>query len=524
MVFTLPQIIKQSSERFPDKDAFRFGNQSLTFAVLEKRMNQIAHCLIGLGVKRGDRVGIFLNRSLETAQAVYGILNAGAAFVPLDPQAPASRIKFLLEDCGIDHIISSPSQKHRLKALNLEELSLKSIIGIKEDWPVFNVSWEEIWKEQKHSDPEIRILEGDLAYIMYTSGTTGQPKGIMHTHYSGLSYAKLSKALYKLTEHDRVGNHSPLHFDISTFGYFTAPLAGATTVIVSDAHTKMPASLSQLIEKEALTIWYSVPLALTQLLYNGVLDQKDLTSLRWVLFGGEPFPTKHLISLMKMWPKADFSNVYGPAEVNQCTYFTVPENITEDQAVPLGEIWDNTEMLIIDEHGTKVPKGGQGELLIRSATMMQGYWGQPELSKKGFYRSKNEGGFEKVFYRTGDLVRISDDGNLHFLGRKDRQVKSRGFRIELDEVEAAFLRHEAVRETAVFPVKDETYGVLIEAAVVVNEKNDIDDKTLRNHLAGSLPWYAIPQKIYFLNDIPRTNAGKIDHKTLQKQRSNLLET
>ena len=525
MIFTLPQIIKQSAAKFPRKDAFRFGNKSFSYLELEEKMNQLANLLIDLGVKRGDRVGIFLNRSLETALAVYGILNAGAVFVPLDPLAPHSRIQFLIKDCDIKFLITNPAQQTKLKLLISKGSTLKAIIGTGGDWLIPVIPWEEVFESQRKKDPKVKILESDLAYIMYTSGTTGQPKGIMHTHYSGLSYAKLSKALYDLNENDRIGNHSPLHFDISTFGYFTSPLACATTVIISDAHTKMPASLSQLIEKEALTIWYSVPLALTQLLHNGVLEKRDMTSLRWVLYGGEPFPPKYLLDLMKCWHQAQFSNVYGPAEVNQCTYYTIPKEISGDQPIPLGKIWDNTEMLIIDENDVPVSPGKKGELVIRSATMMYGYWRQPDLTRKAFYQLKTtvNDSFESIFYRTGDLVSVNSDGNLLFLGRKDRQIKTRGFRVELDEVEAALLRLEAIHSAAVFPVKNKDYGVLIEAAIVVKEHHELTGKMVQNYLGNLLPSYAIPVNFYFPKEVPRTAAGKIDYKLLQKQRDNLLE-
>ena len=183
----------------------------------------------------------------------------------------------------------------------------------------------------------VKILESDLAYIMYTSGSTGAPKGIMHTHHSGLSYAKLSTQVYDVKPSDRIANHAPLHFDISTFGYFSGPLASATTVIIPDAYTKLPASLSTLMEQEKISIWYSVPLALVQLLHNGVLEARDLSSLRWVLYGGENFMPKYIRSLMALWSNATFSNVYGPAEVNQCTFYHLNMPPESDGPIPIGK-------------------------------------------------------------------------------------------------------------------------------------------------------------------------------------------
>jgi acyl-coenzyme A synthetase/AMP-(fatty) acid ligase len=193
-----------------------------------------------------------------------------------------------------------------------ENISLEAVIGIDEKLPVNTVSWEVIGQISESQSVSVRLLEDDLAYIMYTSGTTGTPKGIMHSHRSGLAYAKLSMDLYDVGPADILGNHSPLHFDISTMGYFTMPLAGGTTVLIPERHKLFPASLSQLMEQERLTIWYSVPLALIQLLQKGSLEDRKMDSLRWVLFGGEPFPAKHLRSLIRLWPKAVFAMSMDP--------------------------------------------------------------------------------------------------------------------------------------------------------------------------------------------------------------------
>lgn len=517
MIYTLPQAVEASARKFPEKDAFRCLQKSYTYQSLAEQMNQLAHCLIQNGVQRGDRVGVYLNRCLESALAIYGIMQAGAVFVPLDPLAPLERIKYLLEDCEIQWVISQNTQAEKLEQLIGGGVSMAGIIGLQKEWSVPTYSWEQIQATLPSTRPQVKILEDDLAYIMYTSGTTGTPKGIMHSHYSGLSYAKLSAELYELTEADRVGNHAALHFDISTFGYLSAPLVGATTVIVPDAHTKMPASLSSLMEKEKLTFWYSVPLALIQLIQRGVLPERDLSSLRWVLFGGEPFPPKFLRVLMETWPQASFSNVYGPAEVNQCTYYTIPNIPTDDSPLPLGHIWGNTEMLILDPNDTAVAPGETGELLIRSATRMKGYWKRPDLTDLGCYIKKGNTGVPKVFYRTGDLVRLDENGLLHFLGRKDRQIKTRGYRVELDEVEAMLITHQAIEEAAVFAYPHPESGLLIGAAVTLTPDQAVQVTELQQYLGQALPWYAVPQKITITQALPRTAAGKINRKVLIAQ-------
>lgn len=517
MIYTLPQAVEASAKAFPTKEAFRCIQKSYSYQELEAQMNQLAHFLIQNGVQKGDRVGVYLNRCLESALAIYGIMQAGAVFVPLDPLAPIERIKYLLEDCEIQFVISQNAQSKKLEQLLTLDTRIKGIIGLQKDWALPTYNWEHIQATMPSTKPAVKVLADDLAYIMYTSGTTGTPKGIMHTHYSGLSYAKLSADLYELTNQDRVGNHAALHFDISTFGYLSAPLVGATTIIVPDAHTKMPASLSSLMEKEKLTIWYSVPLALIQLVQRGVLEERDLSSLRWVLFGGEPFPPKFLRSLMESWPQASFSNVYGPAEVNQCTYYTIPAVPTNDQPLPLGYVWGNTEMLILNHQDEAVSLGETGELLIRSATRMKGYWKRPDLTDRGFYINPGNTGIPKIFYRTGDLVRLDEAGLLHFLGRKDRQIKTRGYRVELDEVEALLIAHQAVEEAAVFAYPHPESGLLIGAAVTLKADQTIAENELQKHIGQVLPWYAVPQQINITHALPRTAAGKINRKVLVAQ-------
>lgn len=518
MIYLLSQLVDHSAERFPDREAFRFGKQSITYETMALRTNQLANLLADQGVRRGDRVGVLMNRCFETAIAIHGILKAGAVFVPLAPFAPPSRTRFLLHDCGIRHVITEPSQRGTLDKILTTDVKLDSVIGIPGYSQANSVSWDEVASVPDTRLPNIRVLGQDLAYIMYTSGTTGVPKGIMHTHYSGLSYANLSANLYGLTENDRVANHAAIHFDISTFGYFSAPLKGAATIILSEAHTKFPASLSKLLEDEQVTIWYSVPSALSQLLQLGALEQRDLGSLRWVLFGGEPFAPKHLRTLMKLWPRARFSNVYGPAEVNQCTYYHVPDPPRTDDPLPLGLVWDDTEMIIVDDQDRPVAEATAGELLIRSATMMQGYWGQPDLTRKAFFQRIEIPGFAETFYRTGDLVRLDDKGLLHFLGRRDRQIKTRGYRVELDEVEAAVVAHPAVEEAAAFPTIDIAGETLIEVTIIRKTGVPmVDEPTLRNHLQKHLSSYAIPQRITFAESLPRTEAGKIDRNELQRK-------
>lgn len=515
MIYLLPHTILNSATRFPEREAFRCGQKSLTFAEMKEKMNQVAGLLHQLNIQKGDRVGIYVNRSIETAIAMYGIMQAGAVYVPLDPKAPIQRTSMLIEDCGISILITNSSQRRNIQKIIAETQTLKTIIGIKGDYSIRNISWDETYERSSDFTCPFPMMEDDLAYIMYTSGSTGIPKGIMHSHASGLNYARLSADLYHLNENDRIGNHAPIHFDISTLGYFTAPFVGACTVIIQDAHTVLPTSLSQLIEKEQLTVWYSVPLAITQMLQKGLLEERNLTALKWILYGGEPFPPKYLRTLMNMLPHTQFCNVYGPAEVNQCTFYHIPKPPENDNPIPLGETWNNTEALVVDQEGKEIKLGESGELLIRTVTMMKGYWQQPELTEKSLYKQKSNTGRDEIFYKTGDLVKIDLKGQLHFLGRIDHQVKIRGYRVELDAVEAILVSHQAVLEAAVFSMKGEGDSLKIEAAVILETMNGATVSELMMHLKDELPFYAVPESIRIFETFPRTGSGKVKRSALK---------
>ena len=519
-IFLLPQMVARAAERFPGGEAVRFSHEGLTYEELMQRSHSLARVLTEQGVVRGDRVGIYMNKGLNSAVAIYGIMTAGAAYVPLDPFAPVSRLSYVVRDCGIRCLITHPTMLDQLRQMMETQSGLEFLIGLEpqDDLQVRSISWDDVNGAPSGSIPDAGTIEQDLAYILYTSGSTGDPKGVMHTHRSGLSFVEWAVRTYSFQHQDRLSNHAPFHFDLSTLDLFASAYVGACTVIIPEALTKFPASLSKLIEDEQLTIWYSVPFALIQLLLHGVLPSRDLSSLRWVLFAGEVFPTKHLRALMAQVPHARFSNLYGPTETNVCTYYHVsqlPED--SDDPIPIGRPCSNVEDIVVDGSDEMVDPGEVGELLIRGPVVMRGYWGQPGRTEHGFFHRKEQSHCEDAFYRTGDLVQLQPDGNYRYLGRKDRQIKTRGYRVELGEIEVALLSNHLVEEAAVYTVPDGKGSNLIEAAVIAKARASLAPSQLEDHLASQLPSYAMPVKISILDVFPRTSTGKIDRRRLQAE-------
>lgn len=520
--FLLPQLPDGAAERLPKRQALRFSGQSLTYEELSCRSSSLARLLIQQGVKRGDRVGFYMEKSLEAVVAIYGIMKAGAAYVPIDPHAPISRVAFIIHDCGIQHLISSETKIGQLQELMEKKVALDSVIGVrsKDALPVRCIAWEEVYQAPPRVAACVTATEMDLAYILYTSGSTGDPKGVMHTHRSALSFAQWAATTFMLGSEDRVSNHAPYHFDLTILDLFSSASVGASTIIIPEDVARLPASLASLMSKEKLTVWYSVPFALIQLLQRGGLESRDLTSLRCVLFAGEPFPPKHLRQLMQRLPQSSFFNLYGPTETNVCTFYKVaPMRENEERPLPIGQACANTELLVVDGEDQPVAPGDIGELLVRGPSTMPGYWNRPELTNRAFFRRSAMPPFQEDFYRTGDMVQRGADGNYQLLGRKDRQVKIRGFRIELDEIEVALLSHAQVEEAAVYLRLDVEEMASIEAAVVAKPGAATTSIELSRYLSERLPSYATPNRILIVDQLPRTATDKIDRRALRDQAS-----
>jgi amino acid adenylation domain-containing protein len=520
MLYLLHTSIERAAKRGPERDAVRFAGTALTYGALNDRVGRLARVLRDRGVSRGDRVGILMSKGLDSAVAMYGIMKAGAAYVPLDALAPLDRLVLIAKDCGITHLVSERSKSVTVRAMLDAGVPFDTVVGFDDNSGEAGpgVAWEAVNSAPCMRDDVAGATEMDLAYILYTSGSTGAPKGVVHTHRSALSFAEGAAHTYGLRAEDRVTNHAPLHFDLSTLDFFATAVAGGTTVIVPEAHTRLPASLAQLLENERVSVVYAVPLALTQLVLNGALEKRDLSHIRWVIFAGEPFPPKHLRALMHALPQSRFSNIYGPTEVNGVTHWAVPPVETlSDEPLPIGNAFANVDLMVVDAHGDRVSPGETGELWVRSPTMMQGYWGRPDLDASAFAVVHGGGPRQLEFHKTGDLVRADSDGVLHFLGRKDRQIKTRGYRVELDEVESVLMRHANVEAAAVYGVPDAMGTSVIEASVVLTAGSSTLVPELIAHASRILPRYALPEYVNIVDALPRTGTEKIDRVALRTQ-------
>lgn len=550
--FLLSHLVLEGRDRADrvDDPAAVCGDDSVTWAGLERRVGQLAAVLLDIGVERGDRIGIHLHKSIESLVAIHGIWRAGAVYVPIDPLAPVELLASIIDDCGIEVLVSHPPRRSglaRLLAAN-PDVGIRAVVGLDDvgDLPVipgFDLAACPSWDDVYGADPAVvgsSVLPvnvaDDLAYVMYTSGSTGKPKGIMHTHRSGLAYATMSAELYGLGPLDRVANFSPLHFDMSTFELFSAVGAGARVVLIPEPHLRMPASLTHYLEQQRVTTLYTVPSLFQSMMTRGGLADRDLSSVRWVLPAGEVYPPGPLRELMAAFPQARFGNVYGPAEVNQCTHSDFTDFYHDgDQGlarpdteplpvIPLGEAAPDAELQLIDEEDEPIDGPGTGELIVRTSTMMAGYWNRPDLTEAGILPRPGSGGAIQLWYRTGDLVERTEDGQLVFHGRRDNQIKVRGNRVELEMVEAAVGSIDGIDQAVVGVSADDGGETRLLARVVVANGVTCDDTTVRQWrsvLAKSLPPYAVPAMFESVVDFPRTPSGKIDRRIVRQSMSGL---
>ncbi|UHA73332.1 non-ribosomal peptide synthetase [Paenibacillus sp. 481] len=511
---TIPQLFTETVARQPDHPAVRFGTDEITYKELDVRSTFLAAALRQQGVRSGDAVGLLAERSMEMIVSIVGILKAGAAYVPLDPGFPPERLAFMLADSGARLLLAEEDQvapNFLGKVLPLDVQRWNSTT----DAPA-TVATER--GAEMVATRELRSV--DVAYIMYTSGSTGTPKGVVTTHQNVVK-TSINNGFMDVRPADRMLQLSNYAFDGSTYEIFGALLNGATLVLIRKDDVLNAAELARTFEEQRITSAF-----MTAALFNTLVDW-DVTCLKYVsklFFGGEAGSKKHVVKALDYLGPNRIANGYGPTETTVFTAtYTVDESIREQGTVPIGRPIHNTQVYVLNRWGQLQPIGVSGELYVGGEGLAREYLNQPELTAERFIASPFVAG--ERLYRTGDLVRWLPDGNLEFLERLDRQVKIRGNRIELSEVEDKLLSLPEVREVVVVPAKDEQEYSFLAAYIVVNEDGkDTGSSIFREHLNALLPRYMVPSVFVLLDSLPLTSNGKVDRNSLpQPSRKSDLE-
>jgi amino acid adenylation domain-containing protein len=511
----LTQLLEDAAGRRPDHPAVEDERgATLTYAELLHDADRVATRLSRWGAGRGDRVGLWLPKRPEAIAAIHGILRAGAAYVPADPTGPPARAAAILAAAGAKAAVVAAGLAPALRSEWPAGRPLPRLILVGDGPTTRHVDapWAEVIADDAPSPLSPTRAADDLAYILFTSGSTGQPKGVMLSHANALAFIDWShEALGPWFDDDRFSSHAPLHFDLSIFDLFAACHHAATLALVGEALGKDPCRLGDFLADRRITVWYSAPSILALLAERGGLDRPGGPAPRLVLFAGEVFPIGPLRRLRAAWPAARMWNLYGPTETNVCTAYPIPEVIPadRDEPLPIGRACPPHCARVVDHDGRYVPAGALGELVIAGPGVMRGYFGRPDLTEAAF-RVDADG---TRWYRTGDLVRDDGTGCFEFHGRRDRMIKRRGYRIELGEIESTLYRHQGVDRVGVVARPGEG-GVSIEAFVSLKPGQKKSIIAMKRHCSIYLPNYMVPDAITFVDGLPATSTDKVDYQRL----------
>lgn len=510
----LHRFLTETASCFGQSIAVQDGDRSLSFEELLGQSRTLAAFLRKRGLRKGDRVLFVMPKSMEAIIGIFAALLDGGIYVPLDPHWPVERLWTVLQDCAPRFVILCGSRPLASR-LGIGEIALRDV----ESTPLIVgaegtvAKWSEAMVEEGEGEYwEADVTATDPALILFTSGSTGPPKGVAISHKAVAAFVCWAADEFGITGEDRLACPSPLSFDLSTLDIFGMAVCGATCMVVSERISWMPKFLTQFIAEQKITLLYAVPSLLSGMLFDGGLRAGQLSMLRICAFAGEVFPSPILEKWRALVPQAFFYNLYGPTETNVVTWYRVPEIFDSSAPIPIGRACPYAELTL--DPGVE-DKGKAGELLVSGESVMLGYWNRPEETQKVMRFIMDDAGQTKRFYRTGDRVGYDAvSGNYIFMGRMDRQVKRRGYRIELDEIERVLLLQDHILEAAVTACEDLNRQAVILAGVRVVDGIPVTQVDIRVRCAQHLPSYMIPDRIVTVRVIPKGDRGKTDYAAL----------
>ncbi len=513
-------FLERSAEAHPDKIALVCGSTRLTYSQIDEMSSALSASLVELGLKRHDRVAIFLDNSPEAAISIFAIAKCGATFVVLNPAMKSKKLGYILRDSGAAFIVTHGSKARVLIDILSDTPDLKCVIWAKKvpqavdtaSTVPCHVSWSEIVEAGAHEAllQRVKTIDVDLAAIIYTSGSTGKPKGVMSTHQNIYSAASSIIEYLENRESDVILNCLPLAFDYGLYQLLMTFLFGGTLVL--ERSFVYPAKVVQLLEKESVTGFPIVPTMAAMLLQMESLKALDFSALRYITNTAAALPVAHIKGLQELFPHVKIYSMYGLTECKRVSYLP-PEELKrrpESVGIPI----PNEEVYILNRNGEEVRPGEVGELVVRGANVMQGYWNAPEETAKVFRRGRYPG---EVLLFTGDLFTRDEDGYLYFIARKDDLIKTKGERVSPREIEEVLSELQGVAEVAVIGVEDELLGQAIKAYIVPAAGAELSESSVKRHCMDNLEPFMVPKYVVFCPELPKTAAGKVDKRSLKAQ-------
>jgi long-chain acyl-CoA synthetase len=510
--------LRRSARRLPEKAAVICGPERLTYKVIDERTDRLALALIDAGVKRHDHVVVLLDNSGESVISLFGILKAGAAFVMLDGSVKSHKLSYVLGNSDAKVLITHTNKANIILNVLADKANEYRIIwvGPEKDIPASlkssSLVWDAIFTNQdscaNHKLP--RCIDLDLAALIYTSGSTGEPKGVMVTHHNMVSVARSVIEYLGNEESDVILNVLPLSFGYGLYQVIMAVMFGGTVVLEKSFVYIYP--LLEIIKRERVTGIPVVPTVLAMLLKLEDLKKFDFSSVRYITNAGSALPVSHTRRIREMFPHIKIFSMYGLTECKRASFLS-PEEL-DNRPDSVGYAIPNSEVFVVDKDGRPVQPGQEGELVIRGANVMQGYWNDPQLTATTFRQGRYPG--ERILH-SGDYFRTDDHGFLYFISRKDDMIKSKGERVSAKEVENVICAMPGVAEAAVIGVPDDIFGQAIKVFIVKANGPELNDRDVLKYCAANLETFMLPKYVQFVDGLPKTPNGKIDKKKLKAE-------
>jgi amino acid adenylation domain-containing protein len=522
MLHLIQDYVTRQAAQHPERAAINWKNQCVTYGELDSLTNRLAELLRESGTNPGDRIAFCIPKSPAAIVSMIATLKADCVYVPFDSDCPPARVAKVLDACRPKWLLGA-RQTARLIDQVIGENDISGVrVGCLDEELIsgnnFTAEFQFSDLEQFSDQPHAYVnSSSDAAHILFTSGSTGVPKGVIITHEMVTAFVEWGVDYFEITADDRVSGHAPLHFDLSTFDIYGAFAAGAELFPVPPELNLLPHRLAGFIRDNELTQWFSVPSILNYLAKFDAVPEGDFPSLKRLMWCGEVLPVPTLIYLMQRLPGIPFTNLYGPTEATiASSYFTVPfcpRNETEQ--IPIGVPCEGEDLLVLDDQLQPVSVGEIGDLFIAGVGLSPGYWEDEEKTESIFLTHPTTG--DRI-YRTGDLAREGEDGLVYFVGRADTQIKSRGYRIELGEIETGLAALPFLGESAVVAIDTDGFeNKLICCAFVPTDGADTDVRHIRKELAAHVPKYMIPTLWKSFDQLPKNANGKIDRPELRRQ-------
>lgn len=505
-------FLEQSAREYPDKVALVSPQGRFTYAELNLAATRLAHALREQGVRRGDRVAIYLENSAEAVVAVFAVLKLGAVFVLLNPGIKADKLSFILNDCRAVGLVASSQGRIVGEALE-RTLSARFLIVVGEaagpSIPgVAVIGWDACLLDRDQAPIRGAGIDLDLATIIYTSGSTGFPKGVMMTHLNMVTAATSISQYLEIRRDDVILNVLPLSFDYGLYQVLMAFKAGATVVL--ERSFIYPAAVIETLTEEAVTGLPVVPTLATMLIRMGGLTPGQFPSVRYITSTAAALHPAVISELRRLFPAAKIFSMYGLTECKRVSY--LPPDQLDARPASVGKAIPNTEVWLVNDRGERVGPGTVGELVVRGSHVMRGYWERPEETARALRPGPNLD--ENVLY-TGDLFTMDDEGYLYFVGRKDDVIKTRGEKVSPKEVEAVLYSLPAVAEAAVVGVPDDVLGQAVKAVIVLAPGANCTEQDILRHCAEHLEGFMVPRSVEFCEVLPKTMTGKIETRSLR---------